>query len=228
MPIEQQLASDVPTPPLIVKDPTSQQSYAAMMGTVNPYGYGLWGDLVVDGSKKNVWDTPQLIFYSGSRTNDYKKGIENLGLITRIDAIGAIYAMQGISYQDFAYQVAVTVNQGTGAAGIAFRVDDMGKECSILDTSRGEKDDKEYLVGFFYDLVSHIRKDTVFSYVKTGKSSTTSLLAVVAQGTVLDFYCDLVHLGRVHVPFTTSGSIGLYNAVNPHDFRYTKLWVKNP
>jgi len=60
MPIAQQMATTAPTPPLIIKKPTPQQIYNAMLGTVNPYGFGLWGDLVVDGSRKNIWDFPIL------------------------------------------------------------------------------------------------------------------------------------------------------------------------
>ena len=88
MPIAQQLVADVPTPPLIIKDPTPQQIYSAIMATVNPYGYGLWGDLVIDGSKKNVWNTPSLNIYQDDEGKEhFKCDLHHSDLVTKIDAI---------------------------------------------------------------------------------------------------------------------------------------------
>ena len=120
MPIAPQLATDLPTPPLAIKDLISQQIYAATVGITNPYGYGLWGDLVVDGSKQNPWNFPD----THQRGTDL--WVETNSLYIHGWGDYGVLSIPGIDYQDVAVQAIMEVDDATypGSAGIACRIDE--------------------------------------------------------------------------------------------------------
>lgn len=228
MPIVQQLATDIPTPPLIVNNPTPQQIQAAMVSTINPYGFGIWGDLVVDGSKQNVWD------FSSSNPDYVKTGyVKNEGLVTRLGSQRALHAMPNINCQDFAYQVAIGFYHGR-YGGIAFRIDQIQDECYVFYCDSPEDSKVDQVLVEIYDTYYLLdRKETLLKDTTVKFSGRYALFAVVAQGSTLDFYIDLQHIKRVETRFVTSGSIGICSMAETSldtinvEVRNTKLWLKN-
>jgi hypothetical protein len=130
MPIATQMATDVPTPPLIIKNPTPKQIFAAMVSDANPYGYGAWGKLVINGNTKNPWDFP---FRKNSSSSP---DITHAGLLTTIIGNGEAHIMPNVRCQDFVYQAAITFPNGFGIGGLAFRIDVVGDECYYCGLNR--------------------------------------------------------------------------------------------
>lgn len=128
--------------------------------------------------------------------------------------------MPNMSYQDFAYQAALSFPGGR-EGGLTFRVDEIQDECYIFWCGNST------VWAQICNLNTFSVKEEILGFTKVKENGSTSLLAIVAQGTVLDFYVDLKHIKRVNVRFITSGSIGIIDQSPIMEVRYTKLWVKN-
>jgi hypothetical protein len=209
---------------------TQEKFQQAITSTVNPYAD--WGKLVLNDSSQRMWEEK-----TGEGVSCQYRGNTFV-----IDKLGSSFA-RGHTFSDFAFHVLVQMTyplysssaERVMRAGLLFRHD--GQTTGYrLGLEQKVEDDRHYPqlnitagLGTTYSVITHqfIPSDAAAPGWANVVLANPNLLAIVAQGTRLDVYLNLVHVKRLHDYNISSGMVGIYvSGKHSAMFSNAKVWVK--
>lgn len=197
------------SPPLIIKNPTSQQIAQALQSDVNPYGS--WGKLKIDGSTKRTIArmARSSASYLGNSATIKKQG---RGSILHFASDRPNWSSHSFT-TDFAFQVEVTFfttapNSTNFCGGIFFRRSTIGfidrYYCFSVSGCNN------YSLDFVEMPIIGDKKITNLTSGTIGiHTNIPILMGVVVQGNLLDLYLNLRHLGRIEDTSASQGYLGV-------------------
>jgi hypothetical protein len=190
----------------------------AAAGLVNPYPPGggtlALNDPLVDNSQGNNWPNDgKACTFTGSA---YQVAISQAGFVQ--DCL-----TQAKHFSDFAYQVQMTITQGS-AGGVIFRADDANNNYYYfrIDLSG------DYELDIFNSQGGNKITGGTSSAIHT-QLNQANIIGIVAQGSTIDAYVNMQHVATFHDSKLVQGRVGVaaedVNSTTMVDFNNAKVWI---
>lgn len=215
--------TNVVTPPFdSMKKPTDEQIRAARISPTNPYAS--WGTLICDDSTQRMWEEAPIRASARGMSATGSYAGNTFCLIP--SETGLCVSKCSSQLTDFAFQVHVSPN-GNGLVGLIFRSDDIGYNNYRYSFYVGGYSIylECYLLG---QALAHLVSALSVPRNTSKQLPSGFLLAVVAQGDVIDLYVNLSHIIRVYDFNISTGSVGIFaSSVHSAIFTHAKVWAKN-